>query len=542
MTSGNERAEEVFRRMLMREVEDTGTDLPNRPDTAESTLDLLRHSLEAERGLGVSAPHVFVIMGASGDLAKKKIYPAIWWLFRDKLLPENTSIVGYARSKLEVSDIREKCDKFMKVRSEDRERYEQFWSVNQYVSGTYDDPAAFDALSEAISALETEATGNRLFYLALPPSVFGDVTCGIARHCMTTNPGWSRIIVEKPFGRDAASSAQLSAHLSSLFTESQIYRIDHYLGKEMVQNLMTLRFGNVLFEPTWNRNHLACVTITFKEPFGTKGRGGYFDQFGIIRDVMQNHLLQILCLVAMEKPCSTAASDIRDEKVKVLKCTRQLGLEDVVLGQYVGDPHGDGDARQGYLDDPTVPKDSVTPTFAAAVLRIDNERWEGVPFILRCGKALNERKAEVRLQYRDVAGDIFRGQPHRNELVIRLQPGEAVYVKMMTKRPGMTFDMEETELDLTYSARYKDLKLPDAYERLLLDVFCGAQMHFVRSDELEHAWRIFTPLLHVIDEQKPKPVPYRYGSRGPAEADELSRGLGFRYTGSYSWKGDDAHL
>lgn len=271
----------------------------------------------------------------------------------------------------------------------------------------------------------------------------------------TISRGWTRVIVEKPFGRDLESSAKLSTHLSSLFREDQIYRIDHYLGKEMVQNLMILRFGNRLFGPTWNRESIACVLITFKEPFGTEGRGGYFDQYGIIRDVMQNHLLQMLCLTAMEKPASTHPNDIRDEKVKVLKCIETLTLDDVVLGQYVGDPEGEGEAKESYLDDPTVPEGSITPTYASAALRISNERWDGVPFILRCGKALNERKAEVRIQYRDVPGDIFQGQAKRNELVIRVQPGEAIYVKMTTKTPGMSFDMEETELDLTYGARYR---------------------------------------------------------------------------------------
>ena len=212
--------------------------------------------------------------------------------------------------------------------------------------------------------------------------------------------GWTRVIIEKPFGRDSASSADLSDHLQKLFKEEQLYRIDHYLGKEMVQNLISLRFGNMIFGPTWNRDSIASVTITFKEPFGTQGRGGYFDEFGIIRDVMQNHLLQILCLAAMEKPVSTSPDDIRDEKVKVLKAIPSLSLSSCVLGQYCGDQDSeDPDARLGYLDDPTVPEGSSCPTFAAAVLKINNERWDGVPFILKCGKALNERKAEVALSY-----------------------------------------------------------------------------------------------------------------------------------------------
>lgn len=350
--------------------------------------------------------------------------------------------------------------------------------------------------------------------------------------------GWSRIIVEKPFGKDSASSKLLSDHLASLYTEDQLYRIDHYLGKEMVQNLMTIRFSNQLFNPTWNRNNIASILISFKENFGTEGRGGYFDEFGIIRDIMQNHLLQILTLVAMEKPASVHPDDIRDEKVKVLKCIQPLTLDDVVLGQYIGDEEGTGEAKLGYLDDPTVPKDSTTPTYALATLKINNERWDGVNFILRCGKALNERKAEVRIQYHDVPGDIFGGKAKRNELVIRVQPGEALYIKMMTKSPGITFDLEETELDLTYGQRYKGVVLPDAYERLILDVFCGSQMHFVRSDELSEAWRIFTPLLHNIENNKINPIPYKYGSRGPREADQKCLDSNFKFTGTYKWHGN----
>merc|ERR1712168_356491 len=386
-----------------------------------------------------------------------------------------------------------------------------------------------------------KSAANRLFYLALPPSVFEHVTTQLKETCMSPT-GWNRIIVEKPFGHDSESSAVLADHLSSLFKEEQLYRIDHYLGKEMVQNLMTLRFGNRIFSPTWNRDNIASVVITFKEPFGTQGRGGYFDEFGIIRDIMQNHLLQVLCLAAMEKPPSTSPDDIRDEKVKVLKAIPAIVMEDCVLGQYVGNPDAtDEDGKQGYLDDKTVPAGSVTPTYAAAVLRLNNERWDGVPFILRAGKATNERKAEVRIQYRDVPGDIFQGEAVRNELVLRVQPGEAVYAKVMTKTPGMSFNLEETELDLTYNSRYKNARLPDAYERLILDCFVGSQMHFVRTDELKEAWRIFTPLLHHIEQERPQPIPYVYGSRGPKEADELLAKNNFVYTGRYKWKKGEAH-
>ncbi|XP_065178461.1 glucose-6-phosphate 1-dehydrogenase-like [Sycon ciliatum] len=483
--------------------------------------------------------YVFIVMGASGDLAKKKIYPCLWVLFRDGYLPTGTKFVGYARSNMTIPQLRERSKPFLKVKDGQEARLEEFFSMCSYVSGPYDKVEGFQKLDQALIKIEDESApgkpANRVFYLALPPSVFMPVTENIKAACMSKR-GYSRVIVEKPFGRDSESSAVLSRHLTSLFKEEEMYRIDHYLGKEMVQNLMVLRFANAMFQPVWNRNNINAVVITFKEPFGTKGRGGYFDEFGIIRDVMQNHLLQLLCLVAMEKPASISPEDIRDEKVKVLKCIRPLEMSDVVLGQYVGKPDGEGEERDGYLDDPTVPKGSVTPTFAAAVFHIKNERWDGVPFIMKCGKALNERKAEIRVQYRDIPGDIFHGQCRRNEFVIRVQPKEAVYMKVMAKKPGRDTGMVETELDLSYHLRFKDVSLPDAYERLIQDVFLGNQMNFVRSDELAEAWRVFTPLLHRIENDKIAPVQYQYGGRGPKEADELIARAGYSYTGTYSWK------
>ncbi|KAK0168421.1 hypothetical protein PV327_002224 [Microctonus hyperodae] len=510
--------------------------------STEESLMIIRECLKSDEmdhleGTHFSGqvPHIFITLGASGDLAKKKIYPTLWWLFRDNLLPKTTTFFGYARTKLTLEELRDRCHQYMKVKPGEEKKYEDFWKLNHYFSGSYDLDESFINFNNKIESIENGNKANRLFYLALPPSVFEPVTVHIKKFCMGKRD-WTRVIIEKPFGRDASTSQKLTAHLASLFDEEQIYRIDHYLGKEMVQNLMTLRFGNRIFNPTWNRDNIASVQITFKEPFGTQGRGGYFDEFGIIRDVMQNHLLQILSLFAMEKPASCCPNDIRNEKVKVLKCIKPVELENVVLGQYVGNSDSnDPDERTGYLDDPTVPANSTTPTFAVAVLKINNERWDGVPFILKCGKALNERKAEVRVQYRDVPGDIFDGKVKRNELVIRVQPGEALYIKMMTKTPGITFNMEETELDLTYGRRYKDLKLPDAYERLILDVFCGSQMHFVRSDELSEAWRIFTPLLHRIENEKIPPIPYQYKSRGPQEADEMAKKNDFIYYGSYKW-------
>ncbi|CAH0726560.1 unnamed protein product, partial [Brenthis ino] len=479
-------------------------------------------------------PHTFILLGASGDLAKKKIYPTIWYLYRDNLLPKNTRFIGYSRSKLTVEDIKENSKKYIKMRPGDENKLEEFWEANYYIPGSYDKRSDYEHLNQHISKYETAPVCNRIFYLAVPPNVFEDVTVNIRNACLAIK-GFTRVIIEKPFGRDAESSEKLNNHLASLFKEEQIYRIDHYLGKEMVQNLLTIRFANQIFSPSWNRENIASVLISFKEPFGTEGRGGYFDNFGIIRDVMQNHLLQILSLVAMEKPVTLNPNDIRDEKVKVLRHIKPIELEDLLVGQYVGNPNGQGEEKLGYLEDPTVPQNSITPTYALATMYINNTRWQGVPFILRCGKALNERKAEVRVQFKDVPGDIF-GQTKRNELVIRVQPGEALYLKFMCKSPGMKFDLIETELDLTYSLRYKETDVPDAYERLILDVFTGTQMHFVRNDELQEAWRIFTPMLKKLEEHHIKPLPYIYGSRGPSEADTMLAKRDFKYSGSYKWQ------
>jgi glucose-6-phosphate 1-dehydrogenase len=414
-----------------------------------------------------------------------------------------------------------------------------------------------DALVADLPSSPSPPPKNRLFYFAIPPSVFVASAASVHGGALTTR-GWNRVVVEKPFGKDSASSAALHASLSKYFTEEQIYRIDHYLGKEMVQNLMVLRFANAVFEPLWDSRSISNVQITFKEPFGTEGRGGYFDEFGIIRDVMQNHLLQVLSLVAMETPVSLRAEDVRDEKVKVLKCVSPVELDDVVLGQY--GPNAAG-TKPGYLDDQTVPRGSSTPTFATAALHINNARWRGVPFILKCGKALNERKAEIRIQFRQPGNGLFgagaqvpgrlgvgQASPahahlfaHNNELVIRIQPNEAVYLKLMSKMPGLEFAPVETDLSLSYKARYPARPPPEAYARLLLDVFRGDQSQFVRGDELSAAWAIFTPLLHRIETERIPPIPYPYGSRGPPQSDKLIKACGYAYEGRYAGEWRKGH-
>ncbi|PKX91883.1 glucose-6-phosphate dehydrogenase [Aspergillus novofumigatus IBT 16806] len=478
---------------------------------------------------------VIVVLGASGDLAKKKTFPALFGLFRNKFLPKDIKIVGYARTKMDHEEFLKRVRSYIKVPTKEiEEQLDSFCSLCTYISGQYDQDDSFINLRKHLEEVEKgHKEQNRVFYMALPPSVFITVSEQLKRNCYPKN-GIARIIVEKPFGKDLQSSRDLQKALDPNWKEEEIFRIDHYLGKEMVKNILIMRFGNEFFNATWNRHHIDNVQITFKEPFGTEGRGGYFDEFGIIRDVMQNHLLQVLTLLAMERPISFSSEDIRDEKVRVLRAMDPIEPKNVIIGQYGKSLDG---SKPAYKEDDTVPKDSRCPTFCAMVAYIKNERWDGVPFILKAGKALNEQKTEIRIQFRDVTSGIFKDIP-RNELVIRVQPNESVYIKMNSKLPGLSMQTVMTELDLTYRRRFSDLKIPEAYESLILDALKGDHSNFVRDDELDASWKIFTPLLHYLDDNKEIiPMEYPYGSRGPAVLDDFTASFGYKFSDAagYQW-------
>ncbi|KAG6817421.1 hypothetical protein H0H87_009066 [Tephrocybe sp. NHM501043] len=497
---------------------------------------------------------IIVVLGASGDLAKKKAsliistLPALFGLFRQGFLPRDVKIVGYARTKMDLEEFHKRATSYIKNPDNDPDvaaKIQQFKDLSTYVSGSYDEGEAFDNLNKHLEDIEAKYQSkecNRIFYLALPPSVFVPVAKNLKEHCYITRGGINRIIVEKPFGKDLESARDLLGSLKQYWTEDETFRIDHYLGKEMVKNLLVLRFANVAMGAAWDKNSISNVQITFKEPFGTEGRGGYFDEFGMIRDVLQNRkstsspslrrigsfgtdLLQVLSILTMERPVSFSAEDIRDEKVKVLRCIPPIERSDTLLGQYVA-----ANGKPGYLDDATVPPQSVCPTYAATTLWIHNPRWEGVPFILKAGKALNEAKVEVRIQFKDVTQGIFKDIA-RNELVIRIQPSEAVYLKLNAKTPGLYTRAIPTEMDLTYKRRFTESKIPEAYEALILDALKGDHSNFVRHDELDVAWKIFTPILHWIDGldgQRPRPSQYPYGSRGPKEIDAFVEKYGYK--------------
>jgi glucose-6-phosphate 1-dehydrogenase len=389
-----------------------------------------------------------------------------------------------------------------------------------YHSGSsYGDENAYMEMMGHIQSYEhltVSSACNRLFYLAIPPNVFGETGVTIKKVAMSVT-GWTRVVIEKPFGRDLKSCQDLLEQLAGQFDEGHLYRIDHYLGKEVVQNLSLFRFGNSWLEWLWHRDAIQSVLLTFKEPFGTEGRGGYFDHYGIIRDILQNHLLQVLTLVAMEPPADHSGDSMRDAKTNVLKAIQPIDLEkDVRLGQY-----------DGYADDETIKnKDTNCPTYAAIRCWIDTPRWKGVPFIMQAGKAMDDGVCEVRIRFRAPSSTIHTIRPpsrqalETNELVMRLQPNPVLEMKTNIKTPGLSGIPMPAKLSLSYNELIEGPDAvgnnPDAYTRLLLDVLRGRNGSFVRDDELHRSWEIFTPLLHLIEQENVRPESYQYGSEGPS--------------------------
>lgn len=475
-----------------------------------------------------------VVFGASGDLARKKTFPALFGLFREGQLPDTVKIIGYARLEMDQDTFADKIKEFLKGGSD--EQHKTFLSMCSYMSDPYDEPSGYELLHKELEKYEKENNvekPERLFYLALPPLAFTTVATNLKKY-VYVDDGNMRLIVEKPFGHDLDSSRQLQKNLAPLFTEDEIFRIDHYLGKEMVKNILVVRFANEFFSGVWNKNHISSIQISFKEQFGTEGRGGYFDDIGIIRDVMQNHMLQVLTLLTMEKPEALDLEAIRDEKVKVLKAFEPINTDDILLGQYGKSEDG---SKPAYVDDETVKPDSNCVTYAAIGMRINNDRWNGVPIVLRAGKALDESKVEVRIQLKPHT-KLF-GNIAPNELVMRIQPDEAIYLKIISKVPGISNETSVTDLDLTYAARFsKEFWIPEAYESLIRDCLKGNHSNFVRDDELDISWELFTPLLkHIEQKDAPKLESYAYGSKGPKELKDFMRRHGYVFpeAGDYQW-------
>ena len=508
--------------------------------TRKPTHNPLREGLRLER---VPDPSAFVLFGATGDLARRKVLPALYQLWRTNLLPHEFRIVAIGRREYDDetfrAEVREALETFSRVALEN-EPVRTFIERIDYHRGDFDDDGMFDRLAERLDGLDADhgTRGNRLYYLATQPSVFPLVITQIGRVGLdheTQGGGWRRVIIEKPFGRDADSAVRLNREVGKVFREKQVYRIDHYLGKETVRNLMVFRFGNGIFEPLWNRRYVDHVQITVAESIGVEGRGAFYEETGASRDFLQNHLLQLLALVAMEPPATMHADALRDEKVKVMRAVGEMSpaviARNVIRGQY-GPGWVAGEQVPGYRDEPDVDPQSETETFVAAKLAIDDWRWSGVPFYLRMGKRLPKRATEIAIQFRPVPHRLFAEaavNPEPNLLAIRIQPDEGILLRFGSKVPGLGLDIRTVNMDFTYGSAFS-VDSPDAYETLILDALLGDASLFTRADEVEAAWGIVTPILDAWARQPAPAVPdYAAGSWGPQAAEDLMESDGHRW-------------
>ena len=480
-------------------------------------------------------PCALVIFGVTGDLSKRKLLPALYHLMADGALPENFAVVGVGRSDLTTAELREQLRRStMELggrRFPDAATWEKFASAIEYCQGSTEDAATYARLKEHLAALDRSkgTRQNRLFYLATPPEVF----CGavdqlrraglVYRARSSPSEPFSRVIIEKPFGRDYASAVALNQLLAESLDESQAFRIDHYLGKETVQNILVFRYANSIFEPIWNRKYIDYVEITAAETLGIEQRGAFYDKTGVVRDIVQNHLLQVLALSAMEAPVSFLADDVRSEKVKLLRSLRRFTdatlSRDVAFGQY-----------DGYRREKGVAPDSRTPTCVAMKVLIDNWRWHGVPFYLRAGKRLASQRTEIAVHFQSVPRYLFTGVDGcqalaPNVLRIRIQPNEGISLRFVAKVPGDHMSLASVGMNMSYAHAFGK-QLSEAYERLLLDCMRGDATLFARRDEVDEAWKFVTPLLEAWEKGPQEPEIYAPGSQGPTKAEAIAKASG----------------
>jgi glucose-6-phosphate 1-dehydrogenase len=479
-----------------------------------------------------------IIFGASGDLTRRKLVPALWSLFQGRVLPEPFAVIGVSRSEMSNENFRARMRQaiadFARVQPPSEKVWDRFAQALFYFTGDPARPDIYAGLAEYIRRIEVErgTGGNRLFYCSTPPSLYPHLVTRLGEAGLAKPPegpgSWVRIVIEKPFGRDLASARSLNQTVTSVFTEDQVYRIDHYLGKETVQNILVFRFANGIFEPLWNHHHVDHVQITVGESIGVGDRGAYYEESGALRDMIQNHILQLMCLVAMEAPVTFEADPVRDEKTKVLRSIRPIARDEVeavaVRGQY-GPGFVDGKRVKGYREEKGVSPESITDTYAALQLRVDNWRWAGVPFFLRTGKRLPKRASEIAVQFKRTPHLVFRRNPEAvaepNWLVLRIQPDEGIALTFGAKLPGSELRIGPVNMDFDYGRAFGG-EPPEAYERLLLDAMKGDPTLYARGDWVDIAWEILAPVLEVWSSGDPRQFPnYEAGTWGPAEADAM---------------------
>ena len=471
-------------------------------------------------------PCILVIFGASGDLTKKKLFPALYSLAVRRLLPEKFAVVGVARTEETDEEFRERMKEAVQQNSRDEFR-DDVWAPlaegMRYLTADFADDAAIDKLVGVVNELDEErgTGGNRVYYLAIPPSAFETVVGVVGKHRAAT--GWTRLIVEKPFGHDLASARELNAVIDAKFDEGEVFRIDHYLGKETVQNMLALRFANGIFEPIWNRQFVDHVEITVAESIGIEGRAGYYESAGAIRDIFQNHLLQLLAITAMEPPIDFTADSVRNEKVKVLRALHTPGPKSVVRGQY-GRGFVEGEEVVGYREEEGVDPQSLTETYVAAKLYVDNWRWADTPFYVRMGKRLPRRETTIAIEFKRAPHPPFEElaaeglQP--NVLLVHVQPDEGVSLAIGAKVPGQGLTIRTVHMDFLYGGAFRT-GLPEAYERLILDAILGDATLFTRIDEVEEQWSLVDAIVAPWSRDRPAFPNYPAGTWGPPSADEL---------------------
>lgn len=468
----------------------------------------------------ISAPHLdIIIFGGSGDLAFRKLIPALFMAHVHESLDSGCRIIGLGRQEWSRDDylnfLRDKARPFIHG---DDAQWEHFLNRVDYVKVDATQSADYQALAQ-----KSQAVAQRVFYLSTAPTLFAQI-CANLDAAQLISPE-SRVVLEKPLGHDLQTARAINDSVAKHFAEQQVYRIDHYLGKETVQNLMVLRFGNAIFEPLWRAPYIRSVQITVAETVGVGSRAGFYDEAGAMRDMIQNHLLQLLCIVAMEQPVSLNPDDVRDEKLKVLRSLRPMTpseiARDTVRGQYTAGTV-EGDAVQGYLDEDNVPADSHTETFVALKVNVNNARWANVPFYLRTGKRMQKRQSEIIIEFADHPFSIFdRSRTSGvNRLVISLQPEESIRLQMMAKEPGSGMKLRPVDLNLDLQSAFTERRA-EAYERLLMDVVKGRLTHFMRRDELEAAWKWVDPIIKGWKDMGERPRPYQSGTWGPAASSAL---------------------
>ena len=457
-------------------------------------------------------PQAFVIFGASGDLTSRKLLPALYRLFLEGMLPASFAVVGYARTEMSDEDFRSLARSAVEEFGEpgvDEERWAEFAKGLSYITGTFTEPLAMDRLRAHLAELDAArgTEGRRFFYCATPPEAYGQIAARLGEEGLQRN---ARVVIEKPFGTDLASARALNAEIHEVFDESQVFRIDHYLGKETVQNVLAFRFANMLFEPLCNRQFIDHVQVTVAEDIGIEGRGRFYDRTGAMRDMVQTHLFQVLTFLAMEPPPTLEPEDLRDETAKVLRAADACRPDWVVRGQY-----------EGYRDETDVAPDSEVETFVAIRVEVDSWRWAGVPFFLRTGKRLPRKVSEATVVFKPVPLQLFEAAgPDAlppNRVTLRLQPDEGISISFLAQRPGLGTSLEETALEFEYGEAFADIPLVGAYEHLLFEAMHGDRTLFTRQDGVELAWEVLDPVL-----TDPPPVrSYAPGTWGPQEADEL---------------------